>query len=392
MRTIHLAALFSHPIQYFAPVFRELDDRDGIDLTVYYCSRQGLEPQTDAGFETDVAWDIPLLEGYESRFLDNVSPFSRSSVVFDNINPEVFAAFRDGEYDAIYVNGYTSLTNWFAFLGATLSDVSTVFRGASTLQNPPGPVVRLIKRIILRTLFSRIDSFTAVGTRNERFFRHYGVPGEKISIAPNAVDNQFFQEAADGLPPQDVLRSELNFGDGPVVLFVGKLGNHKRPGMLLRAFHNVARDDAKLVFAGEGPRRDGLEAEVVNLGLEDDVVFSGFVNQSKLPRYYAAADILALPSIRETWGLVINEAMNFSLPIVASEAVGAVPDLVDERNGRIVPTDDERALADALETLMASADLREQLANASYHRINDWGIEETVDGIVEATRRVVRKK
>lgn len=392
MRTIRLAALFSHPIQYFVPAFRELATREEIDLTVYYCSQQGIVEATDTGFGTDFAWDVPLLEGYEHRFLDNHSPFSRGSVFFDNINPGVVSVLRRADFDVIYVNGYTSLTNWFAFIGSELFNVPILFRGASTLDNPPAPVFRQFKRTVLRTLFSRIEAFAAVGTRNREYFRGFGVPPEAIVLVPNSVDNEFFQHAGSKLPPKQQLQAELGIGPGPVTLFVGKLVRHKRPESLLRAFDRATdTNEGSLVFVGDGEKRSDLERTVAQLGRSDNVHFTGFVNQSELPKYYKAADVFVLPSSRETWGLVINEAMNFSLPVVATDAVGAVPDLVDEDNGRVVATDDVDALAEVLKTLLDSEQLRERLGEESSRRIESWGIEETADGIVDGARLTLNR-
>jgi glycosyltransferase involved in cell wall biosynthesis len=300
------------------------------------------------------------------------------------------SALYKREFDAIFVNGYTSVTNWFGFLGAEIFDIPVIFRGASTLDNPPGPIGSAIKEVVLRPLFSRIDAFAAVGTRNEEYFLKYGATPDEITFAPNAVDNEYFQRAAAELPDQTTVREHVGLPDQPTVLFVGKLAKHKKPKLLIRAFSEVNKhNDATLVFVGDGEMRDQLEATTVRLGLDEAVVFTGFQNQSELPKYYKAADVLALPSSHETWGLVINEAMNFSLPIIASDSVGAVPDLVDDRNGRVVPTGDSAALAEAVETVLNSNKLRLEMGKMSRDRIDDWGIEETADGVVAAAEQAI---
>src|SRR3990172_7079616 len=90
------------------------------------------------------------------------------------------------------------------------------------------------------------------------------------------------------------------------------------------------------------------------------VRIAGFLNQSELPAAYAAADVFVLPSaFHETWGLVVNEAMNFDLPVVVSDKVGCGADLIEPgRNGFIVPHDDTAQLAEAIGRLVGDAEMR----------------------------------
>jgi glycosyltransferase involved in cell wall biosynthesis len=126
--------------------------------------------------------------------------------------------------------------------------------------------------------------------------------------------------------------------------------------------------------------------QIVALKNIPNVVFAGFQDQTRLARAYAASDVFVLPSIaHETWGIVVNEAMNFSLPIVATDKVGSARDLVkDGDNGFIVPAGDVGALAGALGQLVGSPELRSRLGARSLRRITDWHFGTTADGVVQA--------
>jgi glycosyltransferase involved in cell wall biosynthesis len=179
-----------------------------------------------------------------------------------------------------------------------------------------------------------------------------------------------------------------------VILFVGKLIAKKRPMTLLQAFAQVRqRHEAQLFYVGDGALRAELE-QCVRERMIPGVHFAGFVNQSELPRAYAVADLLALPSaFRETWGLVVNEAMNFGLPIVLSQNVGCAPDLVSEgKNGFVVKVDDEKDLAEALERLITDAQLRARFGAYSAAVIEDYSIGRCADGIVEGAFRAAGPK
>lgn len=386
MGAISLAALTSHPIQYQAPLFREIASRPNIDLTVYFGSRQGYEETHDAGFGRDVEWDVPLVEGYDHVFLEEAIPLRSGSgpLLF---NPAI--ARRVADHDAIWVHGYGSLTAWTAYAAAAYHGVPTVLRGEGT---PPEDrhVATRAKRAALAALFDRVDAFACIGTRNRQFYREFGIEEMRLFDAPYTVDNAFFRERRRELPDCGTLRSEVDISQGrPVVLFVGKLIERKRPGLLLEAFLDATNPgDATLLFVGDGEQRHALEARARERDREGDVRFAGFVNQSQLPRYYELSDTFCLPSAEENWGLVINEAMNFGLPVVATRAVGSTEDLVDDGTGRVVPTDDRRALADAVRDAVENSDEWRRRGEHACERIDEWGISETADGLCEAVQFV----
>jgi glycosyltransferase involved in cell wall biosynthesis len=389
MRQAHLVALFSHPIQYFAPLFRHVAARPEIDLTVYFCSRKGLEEYPDPGFGQSVQWDIPLLEGYDYQFLPNAG---KGDGVLSLLNPGIVKELFKKRYDAIWVHGYMHATNWLAFLAARVTGTPILLRGESNLLRPRPWWIRLVKSVGLRALFSQVSAFLYIGTRNREYYEHYGAPSEKLFFTPYCVDNAYFQRQAKRLRPQrDELRKAFGITDErPIILFCGKLIPKKQPLMLLEAFAQVRRESpCALLYVGDGILRSEIEERVTEKDIPD-VHITGFLNQSEVPKAYAAADILVLPSTwvggdTETWGLTVNEAMNFGLPIVVSDRVGCAPDLVQEgENGYVVPYDDTRALAEVLESLVSQPEQRKRYGRNSLDIIQDWNFEACADGIVEA--------
>jgi len=375
MSDLRLAALTSHPIQYQAPLFREIDNRDGIELTVYFCSRRGVEPETDEGFGEEVVWDVPLLEGYDYEFVSDWSPLGGASSFF-RFNPGILRKLRRGEHDVLWVHGYESLTNISAILAANRYDVPVVFRG----EVMPETVKHRAKRFLIGNLFDRVDTFASIGTPNQRVYESFGISRNRIFHAPYSVHNKFFQQQRQQLPPVSQIRKEESIPvDVPVVLFVGKFLKRKRPGLLLNAFVEATEPaEAKLLYVGDGQLRPEIEQKAEEYGRTEDVIFAGFVNQSQIPRYYELSDIFVLPSVRENWGLVINEAMNFELPIVTTTAVGASEDLVDERNGAVVPTDAQNPLKMAIRSHLTDF---QRPGEVSAKRITEWGVDTTADGV-----------
>jgi glycosyltransferase involved in cell wall biosynthesis len=227
-----------------------------------------------------------------------------------------------------------------------------------------------------------------IGTENKWFFQRYGTPSHRLYFTPYSVDNDFFQSEAKRLLP---LRSQLRERLGvrrpiPIILFAAKLIPKKYPEGLLEAFASVRRtDECALLIVGDGSLRASLE-EFVRKQAIPDVYFTGFMNQSEISMAYVVADIFVLPSIeRETWGLAVNEAMNFGLPIVVSNKVGCAADLVQEGvNGCIVSAGSSQALAAALKGLVRSSEKRSDLGREAKRVIRDWDIGRTAQGIVAA--------
>lgn len=334
--------LISHPIQYYAPIFRELAGH--CDLTVFFAHRQTAEQQARAGFGVAFDWDVDLLSGYDSRFLVNVARQPSTDRFAGCDTPGIAEEIARGGFDAFVVPGWALRSYWQAVRACRHRGVPVLARGDSQLGSRRKSAVRFVKALAFSQLLRRFDGFLYVGQRNREYLLHYGVPPERLFFSPHCVDNDAFAAASSGI---DRGRGQRR------VLFVGKLIGRKRPADLL---HAVARLDDKAVqvaFAGAGE----LESELRQIAAASSVHadFMGFVNQSELPAVYASADLLVLPSDgQETWGLVVNEAMACGIPAVVSDAVGCGPDLIEPGlTGATFPMGDVAALASAIEKVLS---------------------------------------
>ncbi len=380
-----LAVVASHPIQYQAPLFRKVAKHPDIDLAVYFCSDFGVREQRDPGFGVALKWDIPLLEGYRYSFLKNRSPFQSRWGFWRVLNPGILNELRRGHYDACLVFGYGLATNWLIFAGAAILGLPVLFLG-ETRHSRAGRTLRsTVKRFLLARLFQRIKAFLAIGTQSQEFYRSHGVADERVFLAPYSVDNDFFRARANELKGQEEkLKDEAGIPPGlPVILYASKMTLRKRPMDCLKAFESV-QDKAVLVLVGDGEQRPVLEAYVRDRAIRN-VYFQGFKNQTELPRFYALADIFVLPSSYETWGLVVNEAMCFSLPVVTTEGVAAAQDLLRHgENGFVYPVGDITALADHLRQLVSDGAMRRSMGQRSIQIISSWDHQRCVEGILKA--------
>ena len=214
-----------------------------------------------------------------------------------------------------------------------------------------------------RHLYRRADAVVTYGAHVSRYVeQHRGARGN-VFVAPQAVDVAHF-----GAPvpeaERDAAREEAG-GPGTelLVLFVGRLEREKGVDVLLEGWRRAdLGPGARLALTGTGSLADAIAPAGRGIrGL-------GYVSASRLPALYAAADVLVLPSVRtatfvEPWGLVANEAMLQTTPVIASDAVGAVAGglVRDGHNGLVAPAGDAAALAVRLETLARAPELRARM-------------------------------
>lgn len=345
-----LAVIATHPIQYQAPLWRAIAANGKVNLRVFFASRHGLDESVDPGFRRSFAWDVPLLEGYESEFVSSLLIPGCNGPVANRFPKQLAKRLLEGRFDAVLVNGYTTAAAWAGMLAAWLTKTPLLMRGESHEHGRPGGVRKLIKGVLLPSLLRRVDGFLAIGRWNEEYWRRHGVPTPRICTALYSVDNVYFGSRSHEQKGQaKALRSKWGVpSDGTVFLYCGKLLSVKAPEILLRAFAILSAPSAQLVYVGTGSREASLKEVQRELRLER-VHWEGFVKQSALPSYYRAADVLVLPSRFEPWGLVVNEAMACGTPCIVSDVVGAGADLLEGQDtGLIFPHDDVRALASAL--------------------------------------------
>jgi glycosyltransferase involved in cell wall biosynthesis len=342
--------LVSHPIQYYAPIFRELARRS--DLTVFFAHRQDAAGQGKAGYGVAFDWDVDLLSGYESRFLKNVARVPSTQTFAGCNTPEIAEIITEGRFDAFVVPGWSLRSYWQAVRACRRARVPVMVRGDSQLAGQRGGAVGKVKGVVFPHMLKQFDACLYVGQRNREYLQHYGVASSRLFFSPHCVDNDAFGRASDAARGAGGGRAG---GRRRHVLFVGRLVDSKRPMDVVQAVARLTSSGqpVDLVIAGAGELQGRMEEAARAAGL--DAQFLGFVNQSRLPSVYASSDVVVLPSIAiETWGLVVNEAMACGVPAVVSDAVGCGPDLIQPgATGAVAPLGDVPALATSIASVLA---------------------------------------
>lgn len=381
MKTI---ILNSHPIQYFAPLYKYWSDNAG-DLEVWYCSDESLMSNYDPGFNKKIKWDIDLLNGYQYRFFKNHSPkASIHSGFFGLINLGVIGALFKEPKSLVVVHGWGYFTHILTLIFARLFGHKVALRAETPnmQENMKPRFPTLLKHLYLRFLFLFVGTFLYIGQENKKFYLRLGQKRKNFVFAPYCVDNARFQHEAHLLLKKD---AKTILGIAPsdfVVLFCGKYIYKKRPLDLLKAFKLLDKTNATLIMLGEGELRQKMEIYLRANQLQERVLLTGFTNQSDLYKYYRAADVFVMCSgLGETWGLSVNEAMNFGLPIIISDTTGCAADLVAE-NGYIFPLGDIHQLAQQLQTIKNKTEAQlEFMGNESLKIIENYSYKTVTDNI-----------
>lgn len=388
-----LAIFMSHPIQYQVPLLVKLAKNQDFKTHTYFFWDFGVKETYDADFKRVIKWDIPILEGYQYSFLKNYS-LRPSSSFFGEVNFGVIAEIIRHRHDAILVFGWGLFSNWLAFFAALISGTRIILHAESPMNQEAYKkgLKRVVRNMVLRQLFKCVSAFLYIGKENKRFYEHFGVPQNKLFFAPYAVDNERYFKEKSSLPEdRNTLRKLAGIEEtGPIILFVGKLAEKKRPMDLLKAYEILLRSwplevRPMLIYVGDGPLREELESYKADHGLSS-VYFAGFKNQLELSAYYAIADVFVLPSgLGETWGLVVNEAMCFGSPVIVSDMVGCGADLVrQEENGFMFSLGDSEKLARCIGAVLEDEETRKKFGKRSREIIEEYSQERDVAGIRQA--------
>lgn len=398
-----LAIVCSHAIQYLAPWFRDLAQDPRLDVTVLYGDDHGLtRGGHDPGFGREVRWDVDLRSGYRSERLRNDSPRPGVGTFTGIASTQVFGRLTRARFDAVLIQGWNFALYPLALAAARLRGLPVLIRAESVrfADEPPAATPRAaLKRAVLRRYLGACAAALYVSSANRRLLADYGVPDERLFASPYAVDGaRFALPAAEHRAARASVRARLGVrSDQPLLLFVGKLQPVKAPALLLDAYAALrARGtDAALCLAGDGLLRESLAAQIRARDLAG-VTLAGFQNQSELPALYAAADALVLPSVRETFGVVVVEAMHAGLPVVASDRVGCAEDLVTPgRTGELFPQGDAAALTAALTRLLGSGPGPDAIARCRARgeqaraRAATWSYAEATAGLIAALDAVI---
>lgn len=374
-RIPRLAVLITHPIQYYAPLYKTLSERGNIDLHVLFLSDAGAIAYHDPGFIRTLSWDIPLLEGYQYRILEPGFPLEESGFwlrhssklkqALDTLNP-----------DFIQIYGYASRMNWMARRWAIRHKKKIIYFSDSNIYNSRSTLKNLAKHIVVSRFFKNVNQFLSTSEANEKYLKYFGAKENCIARIPFAIEYHRWSSLENSLST----RRRYHFA------WAGKLTTRKRPFDFINALRIVGKNvsggiDAILI--GDGELKEGIEKEISTLPDYCRVKMTGFVNQKDMPITLQQANSFVFTSMNEPYGLAATEAAAAGLALVVADKMGCVGDTVLARpgvNAMVYPAGDVNALAAAMLKLINEPDvcIKMQQASQAIAKKHDVSVAATI--------------
>jgi len=320
---------------YRLPLFDSLSDH--VDLHVFFCEAS----RSDREWEAEVdQYDFAYTVGRPYR----IGPL--------RFNPELQALFRENDFDVCIVGENTSTAPASLFVALLSQTTDTKFVLWSEVREPGSPYLELespwrtaLRRVIgiyRKVLYRFADSFLALSTDAEQYLRSYGVTKDRIDTGPQVMPVSL-------LPECEAFGGNESFR----ILYLGYLRERKGVHHLINAYRRIRarKDDVELIIGGSGPYEERLKEVAEGV---PDVQFVGYVPEERKACWYRSADLFVLPTLHDAWGLVVNEALYYGVPVVTTDEA-ASRELVERTDtGIIVPAGDPDALADTINSLISN--------------------------------------
>ncbi|WDF76907.1 glycosyltransferase family 4 protein [Mucilaginibacter sp. KACC 22773] len=375
---MRLAIITTHPIQYYAPVFKLLADK--IDVKVFYTWGNEAQEKFDPGFGKTISWDIPLLDGYSYEWVKNTSIHPGSHHFKGIVNPGLINQIKSWQADAVLVYGW-AYDSHLKVMRHFKNKIPVYFRGDSTLLDVKPGAKQLLRTIFLRWIYGHVDHAFYVGSNNGAYFKKYGLKDKQLTFAPHAIDNDRF--AAEKGEEASKIRADLGIKPADIlILFAGKFEEKKSPDLLLNAFLTLDVPNTHLLFVGNGILEETLKT---NACKNSNVHFLSFQNQLAMPAIYHACNLFCLPSQGpgETWGLAVNEAMAAGKPVLVSNKCGCAADLVNPGvTGEIFKAGNVSSLTKKLHSLIGDKNGLTILGNNAKAKIAGWTFSKQADAML----------
>ena len=393
IRKIRFYYFAPHPVQYHYGIYKELAKFNNLDFRVIYEDDIGLKPIYVEEFKQEIKWDIDLLSGYPYEFMKNYGNPKKEGF-FARVNFSIFKKLLIDKPDVILFKTYTNFSDWLIMFLTRFTKIKIIFRGEATLKGNEGKTLKSkIKEKVLKWWLKNCDIVMYSCTGNKEYWKYYGVRENKMLPIPCAVDNDFFQsERKKYLGKEKEIRKELGIDENDfVIVYVSRFNKNKNIETLIKSVGIINNKNISLLLVGDGSEMNNLKLLSKKYNVKS--IFVGFKNQNEIPKYYSIANLFILLSKDfENSPKVLNEAMNFELPVIVTKIAGTAEDLVfDNVNGFKVDPLNVDDIAQKINYLNKNREITKQMGKKSLEIVNNWTFEKDAYYINEAIQRVIKK-
>jgi len=315
-----------------------------------------------------------------------------------SFNPTIVRRLLRSRPDVLVLSGgYQHLTTQLALVLAKVLEIPTVYRSDEFERIPSrrGPLIGL-RNLIENATISSSDTVICPGLRAANYNVARGKKREAIFISPYTTEDDGFFIATTRRFRTEIqqCRKELGVPHENVLLYVGALSREKGILSLIEAFRSVLLEfpDTALVLAGKGPLEDALKV-TAKMDLAQHLFLPGFIQGETKAKFYSIATVFVLPTQRDLWGIVVNEAMLSGLPVVTTVSAGASEMVINGASGLVLEEGTPANLAGAMKQLLTDEVLAAKMgARGREYAIREYNLTRRTQAVLAAMRHATGGK
>jgi glycosyltransferase involved in cell wall biosynthesis len=358
---------------YRIPTFNQLASRYGKAFKVIFCRQNDHYRKWKLLEKDHLKFDFCLLNDFSIKLKE--WEIHLSNGLFSKlIREKLFLVITEGF-------GFPTI---FSLLYTSLFHKKLIIFSAETQYT--AKAYSWFRHLLRKFMVRHTQGFIAKGSLAKEYLVSLKVPQEKIFLTHYSIDPEFL-----GLDSNKTKEKKKSTEKKKRILYVGRLTKLKGVDLLIRAYKKVKTKypSIELRLVGDGPDKEKLKKLAEGT---DGISFEGYKQYDQLLPYYLDSDLFVLPTLKDVWGLVVNEAMMCGLPIVCSKYAGCCQDLIKQReNGFVVDPNNSEELSNAIYELISQNGKLSDYGKRSLQIIKDFTTERTTQGFVEAIE-FVRKK
>lgn len=358
---------------YRIPTFNQLASRYGKAFKVIFCKQNDYYRKWNLLEKDHLKFDFCLLNDFSIK-LKEWEIHLANGLFSKLIREKLFLVITEGF-------GFPTI---FSLLYTSLFHKKLIIFSAETQHT--AKAYSWFRHLLRRFMVRHAQGFIAKGSLAKEYVVSLKVPQEKIFLTYYSVDPELL-----GLDPNKAKEKKKTTEKKKRILYVGRLTKLKGVDLLIRAYKQVKEKhpNIELCLVGDGPDEDEFKKLAEGT---DDISFEGYKQYDQLLPYYLNSDLFVLPTLKDVWGLVVNEAMMCGLPVLCSKYAGCCRDLIKEgENGLIVDPENLEELSQGICQLLSGDGNLFRFGKRSLEIIKDFTTERTTSGFVEAIEFVASK-
>jgi len=359
---------------YRMPLFNALAKKLPFRLSVFFFTPM----------EKDRQWDVPYNDmKFKYNFLPGIGIQLNSFVI--HIRFSLFHYLMCEKPDIVIIGGF-SLQTLLTMCYARLMHRAYIIWSEATLHSEQHQ--GMIRTLLRKWLVKNADGFVAVSKGAKEYCQYLGASSDRIYIAIQTLGvSEFSDKCRLFRKKKNIYKKEIGLEKNKIMLYSGQLIRRKGLLCLLKVLKQISKKCPNLILLvlGDGPEISNLRSFCQDNGILNNVRFIGFKQMSELPMYYAVSDLFVFPTLSDTFGIAVNEAIAAGLPIICSKYAGAAKDLLrDGENGFVVDPLDTEDFSNKCIELLTDDDMRREMGRRSKAMMKLCTIDRAASGFMSA--------